>query len=126
MPLRTALVVEDNPACAELVEVALWSVPDLCIKVVSSVADARRALAADDPYSILITDVHLPGEDGLSLVQSIRTTLNSTLLPIIVITSSSDAALRSRARSLGVVEFFQKPFSPIKLREAVNSILNGT
>jgi two-component system chemotaxis response regulator CheY len=123
---RVVLLIEDDLTCSEMVQMALLTVPGLLVKAVRSAAEARRSLATADPYALVVTDVHLPGEDGLSLVEALRNLPGRAALPIVVTTSDRDVAIRERADAIGVQAFFEKPFSPTQFRKAVNSILNGT
>jgi CheY-like chemotaxis protein len=125
MARRTALIVEDDTTCSDLLEMVLAGIPDLSIQTVTSAWQARKRLASPQPYSIIITDFHLAGEDGLSLIEAIRTIPGRETLPFVMVTSSEDSEVRRRAERLGARGFFHKPFSPAQLREAVNSILDG-
>ena len=120
------LVVEDDAIAAELVELALLRIPGLLVHSVRSAAAAREALATGKRFSAVITDVHLPGEDGLSLAEAIRGMEQGGPIPVIVVTSSRDRTLQERARSAGVYAFLEKPWSAVQLQDTVNSILNGT
>jgi CheY-like chemotaxis protein len=120
------LVVEDDLISADLVELALLQIPGLLVYSVRSAADARQILSTGTPFSAVITDVHLPGEDGLSLAQAIREMEGQRSIPVIVVTSSTEKAVRERAHAAGVHAFFQKPWSASQLQNTVNSLLNGT
>jgi CheY-like chemotaxis protein len=126
MPVRTALVIEDDTECSELLEMVLLSIPDLYVEVVRSGREARKRITASGPFSLLITDFQLPGEDGLTVIESIRTIPGCARIPFFVVTSCQDFDVSRRAEVLGAAAFFRKPFSPARFREAVNSILNGT
>lgn len=125
MATRTALVIEDDASCSDLLELILSSIPDLCVHTARSGSQARRRLATGHLYALIITDFHLPGEDGLTLIEELRSAPGRGALPFVVVTSSADAQVRHRAEAMGASGFFEKPFSPARLREAVNSILNG-
>jgi CheY-like chemotaxis protein len=120
------LVVEDDAVAADLMELALLRIPGLLVQTVHSAADAREALASDKHFSAVITDVHLPGEDGLSLAEGIRRIEGRSGVPVIVVTSSRDARIEQRARAAGVHAFLEKPWSAARLQDTVHSILNGT
>jgi two-component system, chemotaxis family, chemotaxis protein CheY len=124
-PRTTALVVEDDATCSDLLELVLLDIPNLDVHVVSTAAAARKALQSERSFALVITDVHLPGEDGLSLVEAMRTMPGRQGLPVVVLTSSRDEEIEDRASGMGVSAFFRKPYSPAVLRNAVNSILNG-
>jgi CheY-like chemotaxis protein len=124
--MNNVLVVEDDAVAADLVELALLRIPGLLVQCVRSAAAAREVLATGKRFSAVITDVHLPGEDGLSLAEAIRRMEGAGRVPVIVVTSSKDATIKARAKAAGVHAFFEKPWSALQLQDAVNSLLNGT
>jgi two-component system chemotaxis response regulator CheY len=124
--MHNVLVIEDDAVVSEMLEIALLSIPECSVVCLRSAEDARKRFASGDSVDVLITDVHLPGEDGLSLVEALRNTPERRGLPVIVTTSSREPALRQRAESLGVLAFLEKPWSLAGLRNAVHSVLNGT
>ena len=124
--MNNVLVVEDDAIAADLVELALLRIPGLLVHSVRSAAAAREVLATGKRFSAVITDVHLPGEDGLSLAEAIRRMDGTGRGPVIVVTSSKDATIKARAQAAGVHAFFEKPWSALQLQDTVNSLLNGT
>lgn len=125
MPLRTALIIEDDISCSDLIEMVLSSIPDLSVQTVRNGIQARKHLASSRVYSLVITDFRLPGEDGLSLIQAIRAMPSRSGLPVLMVTSTTDLEVRRKAEAVGANGFFEKPFSPARLLEAVHSLLNG-
>jgi len=120
------LLVEDDPITRDLMELALLRVPDVSFASAGSVEAARILLAGGETIDALITDLHLPGEDGLALVRSLRAMPARRHLPVIVTTSSRDPEDRLQAEAMGVRAFIEKPWSAATLREAVHSLFNGT
>ena len=120
------LVVEDDPVSADLMTMVLMRMPGLLVDSVGTARHAREALASDKHYSIIITDVHLPGEDGLSLAEAIPEMPGRSKVPVVVVTSETGDDIRHRASAAGVRAFLRKPWSASQLRETVNSILNAT
>jgi CheY-like chemotaxis protein len=93
-------------------------------KVITA-ADGKKALElvrAELP-DLLVTDVNMPGMDGLDLLEAVR---KESLVPhqAIVLTSRCDQAeIEARAAALGAV-VHPKPFSPMHLTETVQNALN--
>ena len=75
---------------------------------------------ADATY--LITDVRMPGIDGIELQRRVR--LERPELPIIFITAHYDEEMRRRALSGGAVEFLYKPFDGEDLLRAIDRALD--
>ena len=121
--MYNVLLVEDDAVAADMVELALLRIPGLLVHSVRNAADAREMLATGKSFAAVITDVNLPGEDGLSLAESIR---KERPTPVIVVTSNRDRTLKQRAAAAGVHAFLEKPWSATELRHTVNSLLNGT
>ena len=84
-----------------------------CVGEVYSAAAARDAIARLSPDLILL-DVHLPDEDGLSLLRSLQAA--GTQVDCIIITAARDLATVRSAMSSGAVYYLVKPFSFDQLR----------
>lgn len=69
----------------------------------------------------VITDVRMPGMDGLELQRRIR--LERPTLPVIFISARDDAETRKIALNEGAVNFLHKPFDPADLLEKVRAAL---
>ncbi|MFW2371512.1 MAG: response regulator transcription factor [Gammaproteobacteria bacterium] len=72
-------------------------------------------------YACLITEMSLPGTDGLGLINKL-TQLNKQL-PTIILTQSNDVSMAVRAMRAGAVDFIEKPFVEPMLLERVMQIL---
>ena len=123
--MYNVLVVEDDPITADLMIMVLLRMPGLLVDAVGTAGDAREALASEKHYSMIITDVHLPGEDGLSLARSIPDMPGRSMVPVIVVSSETEEHIRARASEAGVRAYLRKPWSASQLRETVNSVLNA-
>ena len=66
---------------------------------------------------VVISDIRMPGIDGLELMKLIHA--RDRMIPVILITGHGDIPLAVEAMKLGAFEFIQKPFSPEKLLEVV-------
>ena len=86
-------------------------------------AEAFLAEAANLPAGCVITDVRMPGIDGIELVR--RVSDARLPLSIIVITGHGDIALAVEAMKAGAVDFIEKPFKDEMLLAAVQKALNA-
>ncbi|WP_415404757.1 response regulator [Tateyamaria sp. SN3-11] len=80
---------------------------------------ARRILAGLD-FDMIVLDVMMPGEDGLSLCRSLRET-HST--PILLLTAKGDTENRIEGLEAGADDYLPKPFEPKELLLRINAIL---
>jgi len=81
--------------------------------------DARRAMASRD-YALMVLDLRLKAEDGLTLARQLRQT---SAIPIIMISGSSDETDRVLLLELAADDFLVKPFSPRELIARVRAVL---
>ena len=79
------------------------------------------ATASGQVPDLVITDVRMPGSDGLEVLRRIRRTLPT--LPVILITAFGDRRTHERARSLGATFVINKPFRLGAFRERVEAIV---
>jgi len=82
-------------------------------------AHARRLLAGLD-FDLIVLDVMMPGEDGLSLTRDLRDTLST---PILLLTAKGEADDRITGLEAGADDYLAKPFEPKELLLRVNAIL---
>ncbi|MEM7727910.1 MAG: response regulator transcription factor [Pseudomonadota bacterium] len=85
-------------------------------------ADARAKMAGI-AYDLLIVDVMMPGEDGVSLVADLR---NLTDIPVILLTALGDPAHRIRGLKAGADDYLAKPFEPEELLLRMDAIFRRT
>jgi CheY-like chemotaxis protein len=123
--MANVIIVEDDPVSSDLLQLALLPLRDISVHAFSTAEAARVALASDEQFHAVITDVHLPGEDGLALVAAMRNMPGRSAMPVIIATSSREPEVRRRAEAMGVRAFFEKPWSASRLRDTVNSLVNG-
>jgi FixJ family two-component response regulator len=93
--------------------------------VVETCASAEEYMTASRPCGVacLILDIHLGAMSGLDLLE--RLVEQGIAPPVIVITAHDSPQLRERARELGAVSFFRKPFDATSLLDAVGSVLGA-
>ncbi|MEO7328890.1 MAG: response regulator [Minicystis sp.] len=82
---------------------------------------AYRFEAAMLPFDLLITDIRMPGWNGLEALDHLRRA--GMTLPVIVMTAFGDARLHAMAESLGAALVLDKPFDLDDLRTAVTHLL---
>ena len=114
----TILVVDDDPDIRELLEDYLG---DQGYKVVAlATADAfRQALTEHEPDVVLL-DVGLPGEDGLSLARHVREHFD---VGIIMVSGAGETIDRIVGLEVGADDYLAKPFDPRELLARVKSVL---
>lgn len=112
------LVVDDDKRLRELLRKYL-SDNGYLVSVAADAAEARQQLAAM-AFDLLVLDVMMPGEDGLSLTRDLRRTLR---VPILLLTAMGEVEDRIRGLESGADDYLAKPFDPRELLLRVASIL---
>lgn len=72
---------------------------------------------------LLITDLNMPELDGKGLLLAVKSSPRLTDLPVIVVSSLANPALEKELQSIGVNSIINKPVSPSKLLESLESIM---
>ena len=114
-----ALIVEDEPE----VRLGMAQALQLAGLRVGEFADAEDLLAQlqRGRRAVVITDVRLPGMDGLSLLTEIKR--RDPELPVIVITGHGDVQMAVEAMRAGAADFLEKPFSSERLAQLARQSL---
>ncbi|BBN88531.1 sigma-54-dependent transcriptional regulator [Azospira sp. I09] len=114
------LLVEDDPDVRLGCEQAL-QLEDIPVSSVDSAEKARRRLTRDFP-GIVVSDIRLPGMDGMALLKELQAI--DPELPVVLITGHGDVSLAVQAMKGGAHDFIEKPFSPDYLVEVVRRALD--
>lgn len=115
---RVILLVEDEAAIAEVVELYLVE-GGFSVRWVTKMAEARRQLG-DPSIALILLDLTLPDGDGIEFFREIR--LRSDV-PVIMVTARGQEADRVLGLELGADDYIPKPFSPRELVARVRSVL---
>jgi len=115
------LIVEDEPAIAELIAVNLRHNGFRPLWAMDS-ASAQRELDAVLPDVILL-DWMLPGESGLSLAKRWRSDARTKGVPIIMLTARGDEMDRVAGLDAGADDYIAKPFSTKELLARIRAVL---
>jgi signal transduction histidine kinase/ligand-binding sensor domain-containing protein/DNA-binding response OmpR family regulator len=116
------LVVEDNP------EMALFIVNSLQREYnVDTAPDAGKAfrLLNENTYEIILSDIMMPGTDGISFTKRLRSDLNYSHIPVILLSARTENAIKVEGLLSGADAFIEKPFSISYLKAQIASLLEN-
>jgi DNA-binding NarL/FixJ family response regulator len=121
MSLRIALA-DDQALVREGIKALLR---DFGIEVVLEASDGQAILqrAADLAVDVIVSDVRMPGLDGVALTRALRERGDST--PVVLLTTFDDSELMLAAVQAGAQAFLLKDASPEDLRDAIRSAAQG-
>lgn len=116
---RRILVVDDEDGVRNALARALRGA-GYAVTTVSSVQEAKRQLAGT-AFDLVISDLHMPIEGGLELLQSIRE--SDPELPVILITGAPTTESAVGALQLKATGYFTKPLDPPRLLAEITRVL---
>ena len=117
----TILLVEDEPAILDLLEVTLAAKGFVIRKALD--VPAARAAIQDELPDVLILDWMLPGESGVQFARTLRGDDRTRSLPIIMLTAKAEEGDKVLGLEAGADDYVTKPFSPRELVARVNALL---
>lgn len=117
---KTILTVDDSRSMREMLKLALG---DAGFRVVQA-EDGVHGLEVleNEAPDVIITDINMPRMDGFGFIENVRRTARHRAVPILVLTTESDAEKKARARTAGATGWVVKPFDPAKLVEAIRRV----
>ena len=121
MPGSQVVHVIDDDADVRQSLAFLLSTAGLAVRIHESALSFLEKLP-DAADGCIVTDIRMPGMDGLELQR--RLTANKVGLPVIVITGHGDVALAVQAMKAGAVDFIEKPFDDEVLLASIRSALS--
>ena len=113
------LVVDDDRRIRNLLQSFLVE-NGFRISVAASAADAREQMRIM-AFDLVVLDIMMPGETGLSLTQSLRKDGNS--VPVLLLSALADAADRIAGLETGSDDYLTKPFEPRELLLRIRALL---
>jgi len=113
-------LVDDDPGVRE--SLTQWfELGELPVRTFAASETALAALTAGEPCGVLISDVKMPGMDGLALLEAVLAV--DADLPVVLITGHGDVPMAVDAMRQGAWDFIEKPFEPEQLEEQVQRAL---
>ena len=116
------LLVEDDPACGNFLREIL--LPDYEVDLATDGEQGWES-ACHTPPDLVLSDVRLPGLDGLTLTRRLRMAASTARVPIILLTTSNDAEIRWQGLEAGADDLLFKPFRVRELLASVQNRLKG-
>ncbi len=112
------LIVDDDERIRDLLRKYLMR-NGFLVTAARDAGHARRLLAGLD-FDLIVMDVMMPGEDGVSLTRSLRETL---VTPVLLLTARGETESRIAGLEAGADDYLPKPFEPKELLLRINAIL---
>jgi two-component system, LuxR family, response regulator FixJ len=91
--------------------------------------DSARSFIGELPgleFGCVVTDIRMPGIDGMELLRRLNSASSVRKLPVIVMTGHGDVPLAVEAMKLGALDFLEKPFEDERLVRMIEAALSQT
>ncbi len=122
--MQTIFLVEDDENIRELVLYALSSAGFAARGFESG--ETFWAFLSEETPDLILLDIMLPGDDGLSLLSKLKKGKSTAGVPVIFLTAKTSEYDRVRGLDLGADDFITKPFSVLELISRVKAVLRRT
>ncbi|MBL9140820.1 MAG: response regulator [Phycisphaerae bacterium] len=120
------LVVDDNAANRTMLEEMLTSwrmCPTAVCNGKEAVATMRAATTSGRPFSLVILDASMPGDDGFAVAQQIKNDPSLAGSTVMMLSSASRSGDATKCKELGVASYLRKPVSQSDLFDAIHAAL---
>jgi len=115
--MSRVLVIDDDPLALATLQLILETGRAADVVESAKSAEAAILLVAAMRFDAIVSDIRMPGLNGIDLLKHIQTV--DSWVPVILLTGDDDLDFEYHARRLGAFAFFQKPVSPSRLLETV-------
>ena len=114
------LVAEDDRAMSQLLCAMLQSAGHRAIPAFDGASALMAAMRVPAP-DLIVLDMQMPAGDGPTTLAKLKASAKSSLIPVLVVTASKDAASREKMRALGAAAYLEKPVSADTFIDAVEA-----
>jgi two-component system chemotaxis response regulator CheY len=118
---KTILTVDDSASIRQMVKLTLAGAGYQIVEANDGADGLTKARAA--PMDAVVTDLNMPVMNGLSLIRELRKLPAYKGVPIILLTTESDAALKQEAKAAGATGWITKPFQQQQLLTVIKKVL---
>jgi len=118
--LKTVMTVDDSASVRQMVAFTLKNAGYAVIEAV----DGKDALGKlKGQVDMILTDLNMPNMDGITLIKSVRAQAAYKFIPIVMLTTESQAGRKQEGKDAGATGWIVKPFKPEQLLAVVQKVL---
>lgn len=119
--MKRIMTIDDSPSLRQLVSLTLSAAG---YEVVEA-GDARDALAklGNREFHLFLTDLNMPGIDGIELTRKLRSMAEYHFVPILLLTTESQQEKKMEGKAAGASGWIVKPFKPEDLLATVKRVM---
>ena len=119
--MKRVMTVDDSPSLRQMVALTLETAG---YEVVEA-ADGRDAVAklGGREFHLFLTDLNMPGMDGIELTRKLRSIPDYKFVPIVLLTTESQQEKKMQGKAAGATGWIVKPFKPEDLLATVKKVM---
>ncbi|MDJ0391608.1 response regulator [Roseomonas sp. E05] len=118
---KTILTVDDSASLRQMVRMTLSGAGYAVLEAEDGMDGLTKAKAA--AVDMVVTDLNMPRMNGLALIQELRKLPTYRGVPILFLTTESDAGMKAQAKAAGATGWITKPFQQDQLLTVVKKVL---
>jgi Response regulator containing CheY-like receiver, AAA-type ATPase, and DNA-binding domains len=115
------LTVDDSASVRMTTKIALTNAGYQVTEAIDGLDGLNKAKAGN--YDLIVTDLNMPNMNGLQMIEALRQSPAHMGVPIIFLTTESDADMKNRAKAAGATGWITKPFDPESLVKIARKVL---
>lgn len=119
--MKRIMTIDDSPSLRQMVALTLENAG---YEVVEA-SDGRDAVAklGGREYHLFVTDLNMPGMDGIELTRKLRSMPEYRFVPIVLLTTESNQEKKMQGKAAGATGWIVKPFQPGDLLATVKKVM---
>lgn len=115
------LTVDDSASIRMTTKIALTNAGYQVTEAVDGADGLSKAKGGS--FDLIVTDLNMPNMNGLEMIEALRQSPAHTGVPIVFLTTESDADMKARAKAAGATGWVTKPFDPEHLVKIARKVL---
>jgi len=119
--MKTILLVDDSATLLMSMQ-AILQKAGYAVETATGGDAALKKLAVNKP-NLMITDLNMPGMDGITLIKEVKKQPAFRFMPVLMMTTESQQEKRNEARAAGATGWLVKPVQPAQLMEVLKKLL---
>ena len=119
--MTAILTVDDSASIRQAIKIALSGEGYSVTEAENGAEGLEKGSAGG--YDLIVTDLNMPVMDGLAMIRELRKRPAGAGVPILFLTTESDAQVKAQAKEAGATGWLTKPFDPEQLVRIVKKVL---
>ena len=118
------LIIDDEPVNVALLEDILLENEYTRFE---SVTDSKQALATAKTFQpdLILLDLMMPPPDGFAILEALRSEIDETFLPVVILTADTNEESKRRSLDAGATDFLLKPFDHVEVGLRIRNLLKS-